>query len=398
MESCNVYNSTRENDERIKKMLNKENGITLIALTVTIVIILIISSISIYSGISTIRYVKFQDAKSQIEIMQTKTNELYEEYKKDNTIIENYGVSTSDPSCNATKLNDTFQAVQMPSEEREKYRYFSSTYIKDNLGIEGITYDFLINIMDNKVLLFNGIKYEGKMYYLAEQFDIKNISYQSLTGNTGSNDLVFKDGYIIVSNIQLPEGVSKYNLQYKLKTSNTWITVSSDNKKESYTDYYGTNYENVWCIKVPKEGLYETRVTISNKSGKDDITEETKEILISKTEFLKENEIVLKENTEASDENEDKIVIPKNFKIARITSKVTEGIVVEDKNGNQYVWIPVFEKTSNRTWGVQWPTGIPAKTASFEDFTQYRPSNQNNDVGKIRRALLDTYTGLGRKI
>ena len=46
--------------------------------------------------------------------------------------------------------------------------------------------------------------------------------------------------------------------------------------------------------------------------------------------------------TEYQDENGNKIVVPGGFKVRTdVTTKVTEGIVIEDGEGNQFVWIPL---------------------------------------------------------
>ena len=43
-----------------------------------------------------------------------------------------------------------------------------------------------------------------------------------------------------------------------------------------------------------------------------------------------------------------KIPLPKGFKNAEVTNKINEGIVIEDKNGNQFVWVPASDKTFKR--------------------------------------------------
>lgn len=50
-----------------------------------------------------------------------------------------------------------------------------------------------------------------------------------------------------------------------------------------------------------------------------------------------------KSNTELVDDYGNKIVIPAGFKVTNDAKNVTEGIVIEDENGNQFVWIPVGE-------------------------------------------------------
>lgn len=46
-------------------------------------------------------------------------------------------------------------------------------------------------------------------------------------------------------------------------------------------------------------------------------------------------------NTETEDAYGNKIMVPARFKVIEDTNYVTEGIVIEDKEGNQFVWVPV---------------------------------------------------------
>ena len=58
------------------------------------------------------------------------------------------------------------------------------------------------------------------------------------------------------------------------------------------------------------------------------------EVLIERDEFVDTN-------TPVTDENGNKITIPEGFKPKDDATTVDGGVVVEDKNGNQFVWIPV---------------------------------------------------------
>ena len=65
-------------------------------------------------------------------------------------------------------------------------------------------------------------------------------------------------------------------------------------------------------------------------------------------------------NRIVKDANNETFVLPANFNLATngdesvIEDEITKGIVIEDSEDNQYVWIPVFEKLDDRTWGVDY--------------------------------------------
>ena len=53
-------------------------------------------------------------------------------------------------------------------------------------------------------------------------------------------------------------------------------------------------------------------------------------------------------NTEVTDELGNNFVVPAGFKVTDDANNVTEGMVVQDKDGNEFVWIPVgIKKKSN---------------------------------------------------
>ena len=127
---------------------------------------------------------------------------------------------------------------------------------------------------------------------------------------------------------------------------------------------------------------------------------------------------VVDENTKAEDAYGNKITIPKGFKIITKTDTentdlnytvdtidVTKGIVVEDEEGNQFVWIPVgeikngsvtstitlgrysiFTKTNNaytvaqdaNTYGTQ----VEIDDGFTEDTTENHSSNYKNSIAK----------------
>ena len=82
--------------------MKKEKGITLTSLVITIIILLIIASISVFSGTQTIKYAKWNKAKSEMETVQAQVNTWNEEYKslsdtEKNTYLKNIGTSVTNP-------------------------------------------------------------------------------------------------------------------------------------------------------------------------------------------------------------------------------------------------------------------------------------------------------------
>ena len=83
-------------------MLRNNKGITLIILVVTAVVLFILSTVTIQSGLSTTKLSRYYKGVSELKVMQAKVNTLYEEYKNgDETLkkeMENYGDDISTKS------------------------------------------------------------------------------------------------------------------------------------------------------------------------------------------------------------------------------------------------------------------------------------------------------------
>lgn len=63
----------------IKEIKNKSEGVTLLALTITIAILLIIAGISVYSGKDTIKKAKLEELKTNMLLIQAKAREYVED-------------------------------------------------------------------------------------------------------------------------------------------------------------------------------------------------------------------------------------------------------------------------------------------------------------------------------
>ncbi|MCI9064076.1 MAG: hypothetical protein HFJ17_05695, partial [Clostridia bacterium] len=325
-------------------MLKNNRGITLVSLVITILVLAITGSIATYSGISALRYINFTNAKTQMETMQSKVNGWYQEVKNNpETEISSYGKPLNE--ADAEKVSTTLGPIS-----KDGYKYFSSDYIKNTLKIDGISYDFLININTASVFLYGGITYEGTKYCSAKDFGINQVETEGISGKIGF-DTTIKDSNIIVHNIKIQDNnhkdldINKYDVQYKLGDNNYWTTAKSDLKKKYNND------DNAWYI--PIKGTCNIKITAN------EIESEEQYITL---ENIKSANTTFKENATLIDDNGDKIVVPKNFKIASESPiKVTEGMIIEDNDKNQYVWIPVFERTDDRTWGANY-NAVKTKT------------------------------------
>ena len=89
--------------------------------------------------------------------------------------------------------------------------------------------------------------------------------------------------------------------------------------------------------------------------------------------------------TVAIDKNNDIVIIPEGFNISKDSpEEVTKGLVVADTAGNEYVWIPIFQKNDQRTWGIDYSSVSHDKDyknieASLKVYTGTYASNNFSD-------------------
>ena len=148
--------------------MKNQKGITLIALTITIIVMLIIASITIYAGIDLVKQAKLQDLVTNMLLVQVKAKEYLEEVKfqtanmtdseqieqvktenlKGKKIIENTDVQSQVEKTgviDTAKLDEYYYLEQSNLDEMgleelnpEEYGYFILKYDLENMKIEVI--------------------------------------------------------------------------------------------------------------------------------------------------------------------------------------------------------------------------------------------------------------------
>lgn len=351
-------------------MIKNNKGITLIALVVTIVIMGILASVAIYSGTENIKSSNFQQRGFQMESLQLKVNEVYEEYKTKGTInvdnqeieIENLGTEITD----TTKRDEVLKTV----EERgtyvgnsQDYRYYTPEDIEKIFNMDdGIDEDCIINIKERVAIIFNGYSYEDKIYYTLNDFNDKiyNVNYK------GFNYIV-KDGNtvstITIKNISYPAEFSTYTLSYGKVVDSveniTWTTIENIDYENNKTYDIKIGEAGTYAVKIEINGdaLQYSHIEVSPKESKAN-TPNMKEGMIpvvwdrgtlswKKADVNNENKTWYDYST---DENmwANVVTVGKNGTYSREfyqNAEVGTKILMSDINA-MYVWIPRYTYTT----------------------------------------------------
>ena len=92
-------------------MKKHNSGITLVSLVITIIVLLILASITVYSGVSTVRSARLTKFTAELKIMQQKVNELYDSYTNNKSVTVN-GTEYVGAGQTATETEEAIQGIQ----------------------------------------------------------------------------------------------------------------------------------------------------------------------------------------------------------------------------------------------------------------------------------------------
>ena len=64
-------------------MFRRKRGITLVTLTINIIVLIILASVTTYTGVNTIKNARYYNVVAELKEMKTKVDKLYEEYQSE---------------------------------------------------------------------------------------------------------------------------------------------------------------------------------------------------------------------------------------------------------------------------------------------------------------------------
>ena len=137
--------------------MEKNKGITLITLIMTVIILLIIAGLPINYGINTYKSSKVMKFETYMKILQKKVDIMIEEG------IDYTTVGTA--LTNGQK--DRLQAIMPTIDTSEpQLRYFSSDNIEEVFDVPEVYDEIVINFANRDVISLNGVEKNGVMHYV----------------------------------------------------------------------------------------------------------------------------------------------------------------------------------------------------------------------------------------
>lgn len=211
--------------------MNKENGITLISLVITIIILIIIAGVMTTTGFDSIRTAKQTSQITELEMIQEKVNTIYEKGKLNPNDVTYYNSLGKDISVvEQSKINQILGETL-----KEGYRYFSAENLKQ-IDLDNMTQDVLINFETRDVVSITGIQIGENIYYRLNEipdYQGQKIEYVDKNTQAPTFDIevytLSNSWQITIKNIIYNSNVADGILSYKLHDNKNWIIVGEKN-------------------------------------------------------------------------------------------------------------------------------------------------------------------------
>ena len=161
-----------------------------------------------------------------------------------------------------------------------------------------------------------------------------------------------KTCYVTVRNIPITTAIEINSVRARIAVGYTrWlsaITTPTNALQEfewSSSDESIATVDNQGVVTAKKAGITTIKVKTTDGSNKEGTCEVTVVENVPDVAMLTDFQT---KNTVAKDENGNLITVPGDFKVLEVEgTKVTQGIVIQDREGNEFVWVPV-DSVSNR--------------------------------------------------
>jgi len=307
----------------LKNKTKDNKGITIVSLILTIIIMLILVTVTTYSGINTYRNAEVTKFVAQMQLIQTKVDDLVGTKTVEEIDDLELQKVTTEEQINVIRM--AYDNREITNNNIDEYKVVTGENILEIFDIEDIENDILVNFKTREVVSVKGVQYEENTYYT--QYKLPKGQNISINTNKVNRNLKFKletivdglNGTMIISNINIENGT----LAYKEANDNYWQTI---------TNY--TKTEDEYTVTILKSGTYEV-VLKDNATGENSNTkeknEETGEIIeIVPDEYKKDILLVNKPNTN------------QEINLFYYYNMNSNNWAKAEYNGVNYVWIPRF--------------------------------------------------------
>ena len=316
----------------MKNIMGQNKGITMISVTIIVIVILILTGVLIYDARDSLKVTKLQSMQSDIQNLRDKISNYYAQYgqipariKYTNT--DNIGKIMTTGVISPKIDTGDFYIIELSSLENltlnygEDYKNITNATTES----EASQYEdiYIINETSQNIFYVEGIQVDGEWFY---------TDYTSEDVDTVAVNLRYFDGVKIPDGYIYNSGTSKEDLSIKNESDTTkiynWV-ITDEDITEIPADVQIEENEQANFIESANlfNGYYKSS------------TDNTVIYIVNEEKWS----LKYDKNGEYKDKNGDVATVPAGFQVSETLgmNTIQEGLVIQDEEGNQFVWIPV---------------------------------------------------------
>ena len=330
--------------------IKTQKGITMIALVITVIILLILTNVLVYNAQDSVYIKKINNLYNDIEQLREKVSDYYNEYGKVPANIKYTNLSSLSDVISSKNDTGDFYVIDLEAMNGISLNYGKDyQYIKNNKDeANSYTDIYIINENSHNIFYVHGVE-------IKEKNTVKKYYTDYIVADDSVIDLRY------VENIKIPDG-----FYYIGKTENSDgknRLVISNNKEEKVDMTKENQYtwveqkeildeipDNIKLEDNQKKYEFLNSVSIyngyfKNKDGK------VQYAIINENKWSEE----YSQDSQYVDKDGENVIIPKGYRISLspTMNSIKKGLVIKDKNDNEWIWIPipesVFKTTVNQT-------------------------------------------------
>lgn len=311
----------------MKNFYKNKKGISLIALTIAVVVILILSNIVIYNVRDNLGIQNLKSMQTDIGNLRDKVSSYYADYGKIPAKIKYTNLTNLRGIISDKVDTGDFYVIDLSAIENVTLTYgkdYEKIKDKSELSeeINNLEDLYIINESSHNIFYVKGVNIDGIKYYTdytQEEKDTQKVELKYI------DNVKIPDGYIYISgNKQTGIIIQKQDDE---NDTLEWIVV--ENKI--------TDVPEELEIQTGKEEEFIESVNLFNGYYKNQTNNNI--IVLPVNNFSKEYD----KTSVYKDKNDDIAYIPNGFKVSKDTrmNTINQGLVIKDSNDNEYVWIRV---------------------------------------------------------
>ena len=316
----------------MKNIMGQNKGITMISVTIIVIVILILTGVLIYDARDSLKVTKLQSMQSDIQNLRDKISNYYAQYgqipariKYTNT--DNIGKIMTTGVISPKIDTGDFYIIELSSLENLTLNYGEDYKNITDATTESKTSQYediyIINETSQNIFYVEGIEVDGEWFY---------TDYTSEDVDTVAVNLRYFDGVKIPDGYIYNSGTSKEDLSIKNESDTTkiynWV-ITDEDITEIPADVQIEETEQAKFIESANlfNGYYKSS------------TDNTVIYIVNEEKWS----MTYDKNGKFKDKNGDVATIPAGFQVSETLgmNTIQEGLVIQDEEGNQFVWIPV---------------------------------------------------------